>query len=167
MSVRGTLGGILASVTVLIIGWQVGAAALGHSSTATSTGGSTGTTSDGSSGSSPAGGSASGSSGSGTSSSSPVGSGLKDGRYTGRAVQTRYGTIQVAVTVSSGKITDVSTPQLEAYDGRSKYINNQAVPILKKEVLAAQSARVDMVSGATYTSDGYLTSLQSALDQAA
>ena len=176
MSVRGTLGGIFASVAVLVIGWQVGAAALGHS-TATSTGaatssdGNTGTTSGGSSGSGSSGGSTSDSSGSSTSSgsgsSSPTSSGLKDGSYTGQSVQTRYGTIQVAITVSGGKITDVTTPQLQAYDGRSKYINNQAVPILKKEVLAAQSAKVDMVSGATYTSDGYLTSLQSALDQAA
>jgi uncharacterized protein with FMN-binding domain len=158
MSVRGTLGGIFASAAVLIIGWQVGATALGHTATSASSG-------SGSSGGS--GTSGSGSSGSGSTGAGSSGSGLKDGSYTGRSVETGYGAIQVAVTVAGGKITDVSTPQLEAFDGRSQRINSQAVPILKQEVLQAQSANVSMVSGATYTSDGYLTSLQSALDKAA
>lgn len=181
MSVRGTLGGIFASVAVLIVGWQIGAAALAQptSSTTTSSGSGTGTGGSGSSGSSSSGTSSSGSSSdsstpsptasadSGSSSSSTTtSSGLKDGTYTGTAVQTRYGIIQVQATVSGGKITNVTTPQLQAFDGRSQYINSQAVPLLKQEVLSAQSAQVDTISGATYTSEGYLTSLQAALDKA-
>lgn len=172
MSVRGTLGGVFASVAVLIVGWQIGAAALAQptSSTTTSSGsGGSGSSGAGSSGSSsdastpsPT---ASADSGS-NSSSTTTSSGLKDGTYTGTAVQTRYGVIQVQATVSGGKITSVTTPQLQAFDSRSQYINSQAVPMLKEEVLSAQSAQVDMISGATYTSEGYLTSLQAALDKA-
>jgi len=154
MSVRGTLGGIFASVAVLIVGWQIGSAALDHPTATTSTSGTTGGST-----------ASSGTSSSGTSGSS--GSTLKDGSYTGTSVQTRYGEIQVAVTVSGGKITDVTTPTLQADDGRSERINSQAAPMLKQEVLQAQSANVNMISGATFTSQGYLTSLQSALDQAA
>jgi uncharacterized protein with FMN-binding domain len=88
---------------------------------------------------------------------------LKDGTYTGTTQETRYGQVQVFVTVSGGKITDVSTPKLQANDGRSEEINSRAVPVLKEEVLAAQSAQVETVSGDTYTSEGYLTSLQAAV----
>ena len=87
-------------------------------------------------------------------------------RYTGDAVTTRYGVVQVKVTVSGSKITDVGFVQLTAFDGRSQQINSYAAPQLLKETLSAQSAHVDTISGATYTSDGYLQSLQSALDQA-
>jgi uncharacterized protein with FMN-binding domain len=60
----------------------------------------------------------------------------------------------------------VQVVQYPDSSGRDQEINAQALPILVKETLSAQSAKVDMVSGATYTSDGYLTSLQSALDRA-
>jgi uncharacterized protein with FMN-binding domain len=86
--------------------------------------------------------------------------------YDGSAVQTRYGTVQVAVTVAGGKITNVAFLQLTGNDGRSNDINNQAAPILLQETLSAQNANIDTVSGATFTSEGYLQSLQSALDQA-
>ncbi|MCU1482900.1 MAG: FMN-binding protein [Subtercola sp.] len=89
-----------------------------------------------------------------------------DGTYTGSSVNTRYGTVQVQITVSAGSITDVTALQLTDSDSRSVQISNRAAPVLRQEVLAAQSANVDSVSGATYTSDGYLKSLQSALDQA-
>lgn len=169
MSVRGTLGGVFASVAVLVVGWQIGASATGHlgaTATTTTTGSSGGSTgaSGASTGSSSGGSSGSTGSGSGGSAS---GASLKDGTFTGKSVQTPYGDIQVAVTVSGGKITDVTTPTLQAYDGRSQRINSQAAPMLKQEVLQAQSANVNMISGATFTSQGYLTSLQSALDQAA
>ncbi|HWD63209.1 MAG TPA: FMN-binding protein [Humibacter sp.] len=91
---------------------------------------------------------------------------LKDGSYTGQAVDTRYGPVQVQVTVSGGKITRVSVPQYPTESFRDQQINQQAVPTLVSETLSAQSAKIDMVSGATYTSDGYLQSLQSALDGA-
>ena len=84
----------------------------------------------------------------------------------GDAVETRYGIVQVQVTVSGTKIENVKLLQLTAFDGRSAEINSQAAPILVQETISAQSAQIDTVSGATYTSDGYLQSLQSALDRA-
>ena len=84
---------------------------------------------------------------------------------TGPVVQTRWGPVQVQLTVVSGKITAVSVLQYPT-GGRSDQINAQALPILVSETMKAQSAKIDMVSGATYTSNGYLQSLQSALDQA-
>ena len=86
--------------------------------------------------------------------------------FTGTAVSTRYGPVQVAITVDGGTITDVSVPQYPNTSGRDQQINQQALPILIQETLDQQSADVDMVSGATYTSDGYRQSLQSALDEA-
>ncbi|MCW2524904.1 MAG: hypothetical protein JWO63_3239, partial [Frankiales bacterium] len=86
--------------------------------------------------------------------------------YDGSAVQTRYGTVQVAVTVAGGKISNVSFLQLTSDDGRSADINSQAGPLLLQETLSAQSSNIDTISGATFTSEGYLQSLQSALDQA-
>lgn len=84
---------------------------------------------------------------------------------TGTTVDTRYGPVQVQVTLSGTKITDVTAIQVPSGSGRDQQINSYAVPQLTQEVLAAQNAHVDMVSGGTYTSEGYLTSLQSALDQ--
>ncbi len=79
---------------------------------------------------------------------------------------TRFGPVQVQITVSGGAITDVQVPQYPSESGRDQQINSRALPVLVKETVQAQSAEVDMVSGATYTSTGYRTSLQSALDQA-
>lgn len=84
----------------------------------------------------------------------------------GTAVQTRYGAVQVQVVLEGGTITDVVALHLTDRDQRSVMISERAAPVLRQEVLAAQSASVDTVSGATYTSQGYLTSLQSALDAA-
>ncbi|OZD55757.1 FMN-binding protein [Rhodococcus sp. 06-1477-1B] len=110
----------------------------------------------------------SGASSSGTSASSaPVSSsGLTDGTYTGQAASTRFGPVQVQITVSGGAITDVQVPQYPSENGRDQQINARALPTLVTETVRAQSAQIDMVSGATYTSTGYRTSLQSALDQA-
>lgn len=95
------------------------------------------------------------------------GTGLADGTYTGAAADTRYGAVQVQITVAGGVITDVQTPQYPSSNGRDRQINQNALPRLISETMAAQSAAIDMVSGATYTSDGYIASLQSAIDQAA
>jgi len=84
----------------------------------------------------------------------------------GTDVTYRYGDIQVAITVANGKITNISIPQESATDPRSQFINSQAVPILTQEVLAAQNLNVDVVSGATFTSDAFGQSMQSALTQA-
>lgn len=93
-------------------------------------------------------------------------SGLADGTFTGSSVNTRFGPVQVQIAVSGGVVTDVQVPVYPMENGRDQQINSRAVPILVKETLAAQSADIDMVSGATYTSAGYRTSLQSALDEA-
>ncbi|WP_460570069.1 FMN-binding protein [Humibacter soli] len=144
----------------------------------TGTASSNGSSSTGSSSGTQSSGSSSGTSGSGgsgsTASSSPSaspssgtsGSSLKDGIFTGQAVDTRYGPVQVQITVSSGKITNVAVPEYPTESFRDQEINQQAIPQLVSESLNAQSAHIDMVSGATYTSDGYLQSLQSAIDEA-
>ena len=89
-----------------------------------------------------------------------------DGTYTGDAVMTRYGPVQVEITVSNGQITSSTVTQVPWSNGRDQQINGYAVPILGDEVVRAQGSGIDMVSGATYTSEGYVQSLQSAIDQA-
>jgi uncharacterized protein with FMN-binding domain len=86
--------------------------------------------------------------------------------YTGSVASTRWGNVQVTITVADGKITDVAVPVYPTENGRDQEINAYALPVLRQETLAAQSANIDTVSGATVTSDGYLQSLQAALDAA-
>jgi uncharacterized protein with FMN-binding domain len=86
--------------------------------------------------------------------------------YTGDVAQTRWGPVQVQVTVRSDKITNVTVLQQPDGNPRDVEINDYALPILIQDTISAQSANIDMVSGATVTSDGYLRSLQAALDQA-
>ena len=85
------------------------------------------------------------------------------GSATGDAVDARYGYVQVKVTAKNGKITDITAVQLPNGDGRSMMISQQVEPMLKEQALAAQSANIQGVSGASYTSYGYQQSLQSAL----
>jgi uncharacterized protein with FMN-binding domain len=108
----------------------------------------------------------SGSSSSGSSGSSNSSSGLKNGTFTGQAADTPYGPVQVSITISGGSITAVNVPQYPNSGGRDREINSYALPQLVQETGSAQSAQIDMVSGATYTSQGYIQSLQSAIDQA-
>jgi uncharacterized protein with FMN-binding domain len=86
--------------------------------------------------------------------------------YDGDAVDNRYGTVQVRITVQGNHITAVEPIQMPFDRSRSQYISEQAAPYLHDEVLQAQSAHIDVVSGATYTSESYMQSLQSALDKA-
>jgi uncharacterized protein with FMN-binding domain len=86
--------------------------------------------------------------------------------YTGSVAQTQWGPVRVTVTVSGGKITDVAVPVYPNGNHRDQEINAYALPALRQEVLDAQSAEIDTVSGATVTSDGYIQSLQAALDAA-
>lgn len=86
--------------------------------------------------------------------------------YAGSTVQTRWGDVQVSITVTDGKITDVAVPVYPHDNGRDQEINAYALPILRQETLTAQNAGIDTVSGATVTSNGYLQSLQAALDAA-
>jgi uncharacterized protein with FMN-binding domain len=84
----------------------------------------------------------------------------------GDTVSTRYGNVQVRVAVSGGRMVDVQALQLPNDRNRSVRISASAGPQLRSEALQAQSASINTVSGATYTSDGYAQSLQSALDRA-
>ncbi len=87
------------------------------------------------------------------------------GRFTGSAVNEQYGTVQVTITMTAGRLTDVSATYPTS-PSRSADINSGAIPQLRSEALAAQSAHIATVSGATYTSGAYQSSLQSALDRA-
>lgn len=93
-------------------------------------------------------------------------SGLNSGTFTGQEAETPYGPVQVQVVISDGTISSADAVVYPDGGGRDQQINSYAIPILNSETVAAQSDQIDMVSGATYTSNGYLTSLQSALDQA-
>lgn len=89
------------------------------------------------------------------------------GTFTGQAVTHRWGSVQVTVTLASGKITRLNETLDDGGDGKSARINQQSVPVLRQEILAASGGgAVSTVSGATYTTAAYLSSLQSALDQA-
>ncbi|WP_329127014.1 FMN-binding protein [Streptomyces sp. NBC_01465] len=101
-----------------------------------------------------------------TSSGTTTGSGTGTGTFTGDPIDTQYGTVQVAATLSKGKITGIKVLQAPDQNGRDQQIASYALPRLTQEALGAQSAHIDAVSGASYTSQGYIQSLQSALDQA-
>jgi uncharacterized protein with FMN-binding domain len=85
---------------------------------------------------------------------------------TGQVVQTQWGPVQVQLTLKGSTITAVSVLQYPSGNPQDTQINGYALPILIKETTDRQSAQIDMVSGATYTSTGYIQSLQSALDHA-
>ena len=87
-----------------------------------------------------------------------------NGSFTGSAVDVGYGTVQVKITVANGKITDAEAVQ--APSGRNDRYTNMSVPVLRQRTLAAQSANINGVSGASYTSFGWYTSLVVALKQA-
>jgi uncharacterized protein with FMN-binding domain len=85
---------------------------------------------------------------------------------TGSAVDTRYGPVQVQITVTNGKLSAIKALEYPTDKQKDIEINSYAIPQLNREALAAKSANIDMISGATYTSTGYINSLQSALTKA-
>lgn len=93
----------------------------------------------------------------------PPTTGPATGTYDGQLVTYLYGNIEVGATLDGHRIVNVTVPQNWAVDGRSAMINSEAVPELVQEALAAQGVNFDVVSGATYTSDAFAESLQSAL----
>jgi hypothetical protein len=97
--------------------------------------------------------------------STPSGGG-RSRTVNGTVARTRWGPVQVQITIAGKRITDVRTLLRPSGNDRDDEINDYALPRLRAEVLAAQSARVDAVSGATVTTGGYLESLQAALDAA-
>jgi len=101
-----------------------------------------------------------------TTSSSPSSSSTKSETYTGSVAQTRWGPVQVKITLQGDKITKVTVLQQPNGNRRDTEINDYALPILISDTVSAQSADIDMVSGATVTSEGYVQSLQAALDEA-
>ena len=98
-----------------------------------------------------------------TAAPAPVSKGVT-GTFTGPTVNVNYGNVQVQITVNDGKIVDATA--LQAPSGRNDRWTNMALPILKKQTLAAQSASIQGASGASYTSYGWYTSLQGALAKA-
>ena len=95
-----------------------------------------------------------------------VASGYKDGQYTGQQIDAFYGIVQVQVDIQGGKITNVQFLQYPNDRQRSAFINSQAMPMLQSETIQAQSAQVDIIGGATLTSQAFVMSLQSALASA-
>ncbi len=142
-----------------------GADGTGAAATGTSAGGSSDPAS--SSASAGAGSSSSASSGAGSSSSASSGTTSTAAKtYTGDSADTRWGPVQVEITVQNGEITKAVAVDYPHGNGRDQEINSFALPVLSQEVTQAQSAKIDAVSGATVTSDGYIQSLQSAIDKA-
>src|ERR1017187_3518812 len=84
---------------------------------------------------------------------------------TGVSEQYGYGELTASVTVSGGRITDVKVPVIRTAEQYSQQLASQVIPMLRNEVLAAQSANINAVSGATYTSQAYALSVQAALDK--
>jgi uncharacterized protein with FMN-binding domain len=104
---------------------------------------------------------------SGSSSNSTSGSSSgKTTTVTGSVADTQWGPVQVELTVTGGRITEVNVLQYPSGNPKDAEINDYALPILTQETTSSQSASIDMVSGATVTSTGYIESLQSAIDQA-
>ncbi|HUY74553.1 MAG TPA: FMN-binding protein [Candidatus Dormibacteraeota bacterium] len=94
---------------------------------------------------------------------SPTGA---NGTFTGSDFPNRFGDVQVKVIISNGRITDVQPIQMPQDRAQSAYISQVAGPMLHDEVIQAQSAQIDIISGATYTSQSYAQSVESALQQA-
>ena len=175
----GTLAGVAAILT-LNPEAQTATSAAAAATTSSGTTAGTGTSSSSStsasgstsSGSTSSGSTSSGSTSSGTSSSGSTSSGTTttgtDGTYTGDAVDVGhgYGTIQLQVTVSGGKVTDITAVAVPQNDPRSSQISSYAVPQLVSQAIAAQSSSISGISGATFTSNGFAQSLASALTQA-
>lgn len=175
MNSRSWRGTVLFTVILVVMGATVGlklygvgdevtAASTSVHATASGTG-TTGSGSDPESSDATGNGAATSSTPAPTPSASSSSSGSSTTTITGAAAQTRYGAVQVEVTFSGSTITAVKTLQSPDREGRDIEINDQALPILQQEVLASQSANIDTVSGATYTSEGYIQSVQSAIDQ--
>ncbi|MEV0563255.1 FMN-binding protein [Dactylosporangium sp. NPDC050588] len=161
-SYRTSLGGTATAST-----GSATASGGGSGTTSGTTSGGTGSDGSGSGTGSDSSGSGSGTGSDGTGSTGGTGSdGTGGTAYNGSVVSTRWGDIQVTITVAGGKITGVTVPVYPDANGKDRQINARALPILNKAVVAAQSADIDTVSGATVTSDGYKESLQAAIDAA-
>ena len=88
---------------------------------------------------------------------------MHDGSFIGNTYDAYYGVVQVQATVRNGQLADVKALKFPNHSGESRYINQQALPMLQQEVVTAQTARVHIISGATLTSRAYIASLRDAL----
>ena len=155
-----------AAATTSIVAPQTDAAtAAGAAGTPSTTSGSSPSDSSTTSGSTTSGSATSGSATSGASAGSSAAA-ITPATVDGSVISTRYGNVQVQITVADGKVTAAKVLQVPWSDRKDQQINSRAVPILNSEAVAAQSSDIDMVSGATYTSQAYAQSLQAALDAA-
>lgn len=161
MSTRAKIASAAVSAGVLLIGWQASV----HSSVPSSATTSSGTTATSQPSSSATATHPTTAAPPNSATAGQATGGYIDGTYTGSAYSNEFGSWTVTVTIADGQITDV-TASTTAQDHHSQGINTQAVPRLRTQVLSAQSAHVDTISGATLTSKSYLSSLQSALDEA-
>lgn len=187
VSTRAKVASVAVSASILLLGWQVGARTMAQGGTSVTTAGGIGGTTTGGSGGGAVGGNSGGTTegtgsggttsggtgpatgtggtSTGTGGSTTTSGAYRDGTYKGKASSNPYESITVAVTISGSRIAD-ATATVNGGNFFSKSITSQAVQQLKGDVISAQSAKVSTVSGATYSSMSYLTSLQSALDQA-
>jgi uncharacterized protein with FMN-binding domain len=171
VTVRGTVGGVVASAAIVVIAWQVGQSTAAHSSqeAALHVGPTSAPAATTPSTSATAATPSTPSSTAAAPAAPPAPSPSKaasSGNVKGDTIQTPFGNVQVEIVVANGKVSDVKVLQATNFGQRSVQISSYADPILRGEVIQAQSANVQMISGATYTSDGYLQSVQSALDKA-
>lgn len=157
-AVVGTVAGLVALIAV-----KAGPSPVVGTTGTGSTGGSSRSGTGSSAASSGTGSSGTGTSGTSTSSGSST---LTSGTFTGDSADTRYGPVQVKVTVSGGTISAVDVVDVPMSNPRDAEINQQAVPLLVQETVGRADAQIDFISGATFTSDGYQRSLQSAIDKA-
>ncbi|MFZ1409844.1 MAG: FMN-binding protein [Micropruina sp.] len=172
MSTRSKTAVLLASAGVLAAGWQIGTAqgqttalSTDTATTTTETTTATPTATPTTTATATAPTTTATAEATPTTSASASTSGGATGTFTGATASNRFGTVTVTVTLKAGSITDVSA-KATIYEQKSARYVNMALPTLKSEVIAADSADVSNVSGATYTTNSYLTSLQSALDKA-
>lgn len=158
---------VTASASMLVAGWAAGSGLLSptgatNSASAVSPGGST----QGTSGASAAPGSGAGINSSGSSSTPSASATGANGTFDGSSVRTPYGSYQAEINVKAGKITNISMLKSGNGDGTSQAISGYALPMLIKAVLQKQTANVGYVSGASYTTQGFEASVQSAMQAA-
>lgn len=164
-SVLGTVAGLIA-----LLNFKTHPAAVAPPQAATAGPGTAGTAAgSGGAGSAPSAASptaTSPSSAAGSAGGSTAGASTGTRTVTGDSVDTRWGPVQVRITVTHGKVTKAEAVNYPLNNGRDQEINSYAIPALNQEAVAAGSDKIDMISGATYTSQGYIGSLQSALSKA-
>jgi uncharacterized protein with FMN-binding domain len=179
MRFRIVAGGVVSSAAVLVVGWHLGSEQVAATQlpltapltpatrSATPTAGASTPSPSASSGASPSAKPTAGATAPAPAAPAPAPkkAGVS-GTFDGGTAQTQFGPVQVEIVVSNTKITAVKALQLTDMGGRSVEISNYAAPLLRTEALSAQSANIQSISGATYTSMGYQQSLQSAIDAA-